>query len=74
MINITVTGGIDTKKLKKAVEDDALKSVKAQIRGIRCPEHDRTPRAVVRSGHVEIGNLCCEALKEKVKRARAGKR
>jgi hypothetical protein len=69
MLNITVTGGVDSKKLKKAVEDAALKKVTIKLRGIRCAEHGRIPRPVVKSGRVEIGELCCEGLREKVNRA-----
>jgi hypothetical protein len=69
MLNITVTGGLDTKRLKKAVEDSALKQVKIKVKGIRCLEHERIPRLVVKAGAVEIGDLCCEELREKVNRA-----
>jgi len=69
MINVTVIGGIDSKTLRKAVEDAALKRARIKLRGIRCPDHDRIPRPVVKAGEVEIGSLCCEGLREKVNRA-----
>ena len=74
MLSITVIAGIDTKGLKKAVEAAALKQVKAKIRGVRCLEHNRTPRAVVKAGEVKIDDLCCEALREKVNCALQGHR
>ena len=73
MLKVTVSSGVDSKTLKKAIEDAALKKATRKLRGVRCSVHKKVPRPVVRAGTIQVGNLCCETLRARVVRA-LGKR
>lgn len=69
MLNVTVPDGADSKALKQAIEDAALKKTKLKLRGIRCSVHEKVPRPVVKAGVIQVGNLCCAAMRKRVVRA-----
>ena len=69
MIKVTVSRGPDSAALGKEINNRALRHAKNKLRGVRCAEHDRVPRARINRGVLEFDNLCCEKLKDEVNRA-----
>jgi hypothetical protein len=55
--------------MREVINNRAPKHAKKKLRGVRCAEHDRVPRARVKRGLLEFDNLCCEKLKDEVTRA-----